>query len=607
MIDFLRRKATLIAALLLVGMLAIMMTSAAQKSQIIDEAPHIVAGYSYLRTGDFRLNPEHPPLIKMLAGAPLLFMNLPSLEENPYWESGEQWAAGQYFLYRSGADHNWLLFWGRLSIMLLSILLGWLIFKWTKSLFGPIAGLTAVFFYALDPTVTAHSRFITTDIGIALFLFAALYALQRFIQKPTLTRAIVFSAVFALAQLAKFSAVILIPLSLLYLLIAHWQGLNKRADNLTGKVSYKQLFWLTLAVSAISIWAVYGFQFEPLYSNPDVAANFSAGKSAQQFDSLLLRLTNVLTDTETTIGRLAENFARRVPIPALSYFVGFGTLANHNFWGHMAYLMGQYSNVGWWYYFIVAWLVKTPVVTILAAGYFAWWAAGRFFSHWKEAIRERRSEAVTFWSAIKEGIRAKIAVLRQVPLHWYILTLTPLLYFAWTLTSKLNLGVRHLLPVYPFLFILIGSLVLRGPKRNAIAWRIMILAFLVYYAISSLVIYPNYLAYFNEAIGGPERGHRYLTDSNIDWGQDLIALKKYLDGRNISFVYLHYFGTADPQAYGIEHVSPPTNDQIQEGDFKGVVAISVSGLFAQEKNYRWLLQYKPVAKIGHSIWVYEFK
>lgn len=610
MINFLKTRFWLPVVILLLIMFAAELTSAVQQSQIIDEAPHIAAGYSYVKLWDFHLNPEHPPLLKMLAGTPLLFMNLDPLSANPGWQSNNQWYAGQWLLYHNQVDHFWLLFWGRLPIMLLSIVLGLILFKWAKSLFGVWGGLLALLLYVFDPTTIAHSRWITTDLGIALFIIATLYFFSRYLNKPTVGRTIVFALVFALALLAKFSAVILIPLILLYFLIAKWQGWPKKAENQNEPVVSRPVgFWLllliTIVVTAVTVWAVYGFELKTPASDPEVSVGFAPGKSQGQFDEIWLKFVNTVTDTDTSVGQLTESLAKTVPIPAYTWFKGFIVLANHNYWGHTSYLLGRHSDVGWWHYFIVAFLVKTPLVTLILT-VLAFSLGISWLAQYRSGAGLVRSKKPGGSQSPPSGFWKK---LRALPIDWYIIVLTPLLYFGWTLTSKLNLGVRHLLPVYPFLFLWIGSLVKLKPP---LPWRktlmIGLAVLLAFYVYSSVAIYPHYLSYFNEAVGGPKQGYKYLLDSNLDWGQDLIALKKYLEKNNVGKIYLHYFGTADPKAYGIEHESPPTNDVLKRyPGFKGTVAISLSGLYSKTGEYSWLLKYEPVARIGYSMYVYDIR
>lgn len=611
MTNWLNKRATWLALALLAGMLVVELTSAMTQSQIIDEAPHIAAGYSYWTTGDFKMNPEHPPLIKMLATLPLQFMKLKPITSFSAWETNpDQWQLGRHFLYENTVSHTWLLFWARLPIMLLSIILGWIIFKWSAHLFGATGGLLSLLFYVFDPTVIAHSRWITTDLGIALGLFATLYFLKRFVDRSSPKNFLLFVLIYGLAQVAKFSAVILFPLTILYLLIAWWQRRGQSpitantAREFLATRSIKKIFCFALLLllgSFLITWAIYGFEMRLPASDPEVAHGFALGKSLVHYDTPTLKFINLITDTGTSVGHFVQRLTETVPLPAYSYFKGFVVLSIHNYWGHMAYLMGHYSNTGWWYYFIIAFLIKAPLVTLafllVILGILARRLFGRDYNQTINLAKPRRH---------RFSLASFCQRLRKSKIDWWIIILTPTAYFIWTLTSKLNLGVRHLLPIYPFIFIGFGVLATLKWSRRGLVLKFLGSALVLFYVVDSFVIYPHYISYFNQSIGGPSQGYKYLLDSNIDWGQDLILLKKYMDERDLNFIYFHYFGTADPKAYGIDHVSPPTNDQIAElSDFHGTVAISLSGLYSQSGEYRWLLDYEPVATIGYSIRIYD--
>jgi hypothetical protein len=608
---WLNKRATWLALALLAGMLVVEMTSAITQSQIIDEAPHIAAGYSYWQTGDFKMNPEHPPLIKMLAALPLQFMTLKPITAFSAWSiNPDQWQLGRQFLYENTVSHTQLLFWSRLPIMLLSIILGWIIFKWSKHLFGATGGLLSLLFYVFDPTVIAHARWITTDLGIALGIFATLYFLKRFIAQSSPKNYIFFALIYSLAQIAKFSAVILFPLTILFLIIAWWQrhGQSPIATNNQREFLAPKSFWsivrflaLLLLGSFMITWAVYGFEMKLPASDPEVAQAFALGKSLGHYDTPTLKFINLITDTGTGVGHFVQRVTETVPLPAYSYFKGFVLLSIHNYWGHMAYLMGHYSNTGWWYYFIVAFLIKTPLVTLA-------FLVSVLTVLFMRLFRKSDSGPINLVEshAHRYRLRQFCNKLRVSKIDWWIVILTPTAYFIWTLTSKLNLGVRHLLPIYPFIFVGFGVLATLKWSRRWRSLKYIGAGLIVLYMVNSAAIFPHYISYFNESIGGPSQGYKYLVDSNLDWGQDLILLKKYLDKRGLDFIYFHYFGTADPKAYGIEHASPPNNDQIAElTDFHGTIAISLSGLYSQSGEYRWLLDYEPVTTIGYSIRIYD--
>jgi len=161
----------LLAALLLQGLIFI-----GESAQTSDEAAHIAAGYSYLTTADFRLNPEHPPLIKEWAALPLLLLDL-QFPRGPLWDQAEEWNIGRIFVHENRVSNDTILLLGRVQVLLLSLVLGWFLFRCGRRLFGARGALLALALYVLDPNVVAHSSLITTDLGITLFMFLAVYAL----------------------------------------------------------------------------------------------------------------------------------------------------------------------------------------------------------------------------------------------------------------------------------------------------------------------------------------------------------------------------------------------------------------------------------------------
>jgi hypothetical protein len=198
-----------------------------------------------------------------------------------------------------------------------------------------------------------------------------------------------------------------------------------------------------------------------------------------------------------------------------------------------------------------------------------------------------------------------------------IFLLTPVILLFLALSqSQVNIGLRHILPIYPFLFVLASRLV--TIRRGRWLTHFITVAALVVTAISSLRIAPHQLAYFNEIVGGPDQGYHYLSDSNLDWGQDLKGLKAYMEKEKLDIIYLSYFGTAPPEYYGLRYQYvpgswplewPPPDDEVPETASRKILAISVYNLQdvanAYNPLFRWLWSRRPVAKIGYSIFVYD--
>ena len=537
------RHEKLIVAVLLSIMFMLAVSSMLQKSVTSDEVAHLAAGYSYLKTGDFRMNPEHPPLVKMLSGLFLLPINPKIDTGSEAWENSWQWVFGQDLLYNLNDNTDEILFLGRLPVVLLSLLLGFFVYLFAKKLYGVKAGLFALLLYAFSPNIMAHSRFVTTDIGGTLFSFMALFFLHSFLQDYSLKNFLMFSLSFAFAQVAKFSNVFLVVLVVIILIIRF----NKKIINaLSLSAARFLIIFIILNIFIINIF--YGFN-DPYDSNAkkDFVKDLIPGKS-----------------------ELIENAAYTLlmPVPiAGKYLEGLSDVLQKSKSGHMAYLMGEYNRTGWRYYFLIAFLVKTPIPTILF-------------------------------------IILTIVFLRRVKHHSFnefFLTLPIIFYFIVLSLGHINIGLRHILVIYPFIFVFVSKII----NLKTLKTTIIILS--LWYVVSSLSIYPHYLAYFNEAVG-PDNGHKYLIDSNLDWGQDLKGLKKWLDKKGIDDkIKLNYDNKLETDYRGINYETY----NFCEKPTTGIFAIRINNLVGKAPTlrncFRWLDEHEPIARIGHTIWVYDLK
>src|SRR3989338_8673443 len=257
-----------------------------------------------------------------------------------------------------------------------------------------------------------------------------------------------------------------------------------------------------------------------------------------------------------------------------------GTLAGAGA-GRAAFLMGEYSSAGWWYYFIVAFIIKTPIPTLLFL-----------------------TAALVYMSTDRENLKKTV-----------FLVLPALVIFTAISMQKVNIVFRHVLPAYPFIFTLIGYVPGISSMRKKAA-RVVFYGFIVWYLYGAAFIHPDELAYFNEFVGGPKNGYKYLVDSNLDWGQDLIGLKKYIDEHKIEKIKLSYFGLSDPAYYGINYEYLPSyaipNPHIERHDvpLKGYFAISATmlqGVYLSDRDfYKVFRDVEPIDTIGYSILIYKF-
>ena len=508
-------------------------------SQTIDEAMHLAAGYSYLAKGDFRIEPQNPPLIKALQALPLfLAYRLPFNPDPQQWRDADGFSIGQDLLYKSTIPADQMLAWSRLPNLLFGVLLVALTGWWAYRLWGNRAALLAMALAALEPNLVAHSSLVTTDIGVTLFIFLTVYLFWEYVNRPTWTFLVGTGISTGMALVAKYSAVLLIPIIALIVAASLLKG--SKPD-----------------VPLPKTW------------NPNTPRH----KLLQAAAVLSLILFVALLAIPPAY--LFQGFK-----PWLSGFQQFLTLSQE---GLPAFFFGEYSWHNWWGYFPLAFLIKTPVGTLVII----------------------TISLVFYRSGRPLGYRQALFLVLPVTLIFLAMT-----------QAKTNIGLRHILPVYPFLLVLASRTATLHLRRPSLALLLIGIP-LACTAISSLRIAPHQLAYFNESIGGPEQGYRYLSDSNLDWGQDLKGLKAYIEREKLPIIYLSYFGTAPPAYYGIRYqdvaskgtLGPPPPEKVPADAPRKILAISAYNFQdvskADNPLFRWLWTRRPIAKIGYSIFVYD--
>lgn len=544
-------------------------------SPTFDEPYHIVRSYVYLRTGDIALvaGGGHPPFSNLLSVSPLLLRSKIALPNHqPGWPDvnhfRDLFRVADEFFWRIGNDAEGIVLWSRLPNLLISALLAGLVFFWARQKHGARAGLLALLLCCFDPNIIAHSSVVTTDLGGTFFIFLSVYLLWRFCKRPSQGRLLLVGVAFGLAQASKFSALFLGPIFVA--LLVTWafgerRSLERFSIPLLARFAGKprlQRAYLALglclvifAIGSVVVWAVYGFQVSTLIPH-------------EESHPLLDRM---LPLSSSSVRQFVYAVAESIPVPAPAYFADLAWLRQYARAGHPSFLLGTRSVSGWWFYFPVALLIKTPIpllLLLLAAG--ARSLKGR--ADWREE---------------------------------YFLFVPMVLFFVSSMFSSIDIGYRNILPVLPFVYVYVSKVVTLATARSA---QGVVLLLCAWYAVGTVVVAPHYLSYFNESIGGPANGYRYLVDSNLDWGQDLKNLKTYLDKQGIREVYLSYFGTADPAYYGIRY-RPLPNTPPGSGDATAYYAISATSLqnvYAQEgATSHWLADFDPIDRIGYSIFVYR--
>jgi hypothetical protein len=584
------RLISLAAVLLLVFVFVITVLSVKDDSLTMDELAHLPAGYSYLTQKDMRLNPEHPPLIKDLAALPLLFIkdiHFPADLKAWSQDVNGQWDFGNKFLFWSGNPTEKMIFWSRMPMILMLLLLGFYIFKWAKELWGGKPALLALFLFSFSPTLLAHGRLVTTDVGAATGVTIATYYFIKFLQRPSLKYILFSGLALGLAMLTKFSTFLLLPF-FAFVLFA-WV-LVKNADfrTLIKKLFvYGLKFVLVLGVAAAVIWLVY------LYH----VWNYPAERQAR--------------DTNFILGSNPLQVLRQITlamdlIPVLrpfgQYLLGLFMVLQRGAGGNTTYFLGEMSASGWKTYFPIVYLIKEPltffvllVLGILSAAFLA------IKSFWRNPVLRLKQ-----WL---ESYFVEFSFLAFIGLYWLT-----------TLSGNLNIGVRHLLPIFPFTILLVSRLTFSWLKEPYLKPKTALLGFLLAWQAASVIkVSPSFLAYFNELAGGPVNGYEYVVDSNVDWGQDLKRLNLWLEKNKIDKIYLDYFGGSDRYFY------LGKKELWWSGDKKPAEMIespylAVSATFLQSGRgspvpgfqdstgfYRWLDQYSPITKIGYSIFVYKIR
>jgi 4-amino-4-deoxy-L-arabinose transferase-like glycosyltransferase len=448
----------------------------------------------------------------------------------------------------------------RSMVVLLSVLLGAYVYRWAAGLYGPRCGLVALFLYALEPNIIAHSSLVTADLGGACFIFLTVFHFWRWRRTQSWAQLVACGLFSGLALLSKLSAVFLLPILGILLVADGWRefrGWSARSRWCVLAQTAAALFMTLLVLNA-------GYAFQGTL-RPFGALTFKSG--------LMTAVQGVLPE------------AMPLPVPE-AFALGLDHALRHDadLPEGSFYLLGELSSKGWWYYFIVAWLVKVPIPVLLLLPL---------------------AVLLRLCSPGRKGLRDDLFLV--LPAAGFFVALSA--------ASSLNIGLRHVLMTLPFVFVGVSQV-----GRFADAGRKWLGAALVlgglWYAASAARICPDYLAYFNEFAGGPDGGRWVLVDSNLDWGQDLIQLKQYLDCRGTPEIRLGYFGRVDPRIYGIAY------KPLGQERTLGLCVLSVTFLqgrpyvypvpserepyrFAPANAFSWLREYEPVAKVGHTLFVYE--
>jgi len=519
-----------------------------RKSATYDEPALLASGTHFLRTFDHRFNAENPPLLKAVYALPTLglFSGSSEMHSKRVYSYDMQTAIahGNRVLF---SQPRWraALFGCRLMVVLTACALAAFFYCVARRIWNRRTAGVLLWLFCLSPNILAHARLFTPDLGCTALFFVTVIWWQIALMTRRRRHAALTGLFLGLTLLAKFTAVLLLPI--LILQTATW---------LTCTRTWRRRALVTLGVLAlvgvIAIAAVnlaYGFKgtFRPLNG------------------------TEYRSELVTALQRLPVVRSVPVPFPA-GYVRGFDIVAHNNDSGLPNVFLGRLDPQGgpWWYYYAVAFLVKTPGAVLIGL---VWW--------------------LTVWLRQRRRRTAVVTALAVAPL---------IVFVNFSFVASRQLGLRYILPMWPFMFLALGGLIHwllhttgRWPKRFG-----LVLA--VWYVISVLGIYPHYLAYFNELSGGARNGHRYFAVSNLDWGQDLPALAAWQRAHGDPDMLVLYYGSVPVEAYGVRSV------RYGELPMPAFLAVSVTNLFLYD-DFPFLQflrrECTPIARLGHSIWIYD--
>ena len=531
------RRWAAVAAAMAVHLVLVLWSSSLQ-TPTLDEVAHLPAGMSYWQRGTFRMFHHSPPLARLAAAAPVVWDDPPPLEYGDSWDAtpAQRWPFAFEFvdanrdrpaayLEAFARARTVIAFWSMLTIPIL--------FLWGRWWLGPAAGATAAWLWALSPNLIAHAGLVTTDLAATSMTVVASYAFARWLATPSWLRLVLAALLLGMALLTKGSCLWLVFLWPLWGLLhaggrpdrlspaAAWHRL-RRPHGLVTTVAGRQL----LALPVLAVLTVdAGYLFEgvgtPLERFPFVSATLTRprrpGDGDPRVDYGSSRTLNFLHDRR--VNRFRRTFLAKIPCPLPYWYVAgfdeqkFEAEGIEGQGGYQQYLFGELRRTGWWYYYPVALALKAPPTTwlLLLGGLAVAW-------------RRREPAAVV----------------------WGVFALAPLA--AMVLLTDIDIGVRYVLPVLPFV-LLIAAATATAPDRRV--RRLVVLA-LVVNAADLARVWPHPLSYFSPVAGASANWRRLLIDSNLDWGQDLRTLARWLEKHpEWSDARLAYAGTVPPQFEGL--------------------------------------------------------
>jgi 4-amino-4-deoxy-L-arabinose transferase-like glycosyltransferase len=537
-----------------------------RESLTFDEDDHMFSGYMMWKTGDYGLNPEHPPLVKLLAALPVLGERLwvPPLQGRFF--KTEAYLDGRDWLARNDGASQRMVFRMRASVGLLALLLSLTVFFAAREWFGTRAALVALVLASFDPDLLAHSALVTTDIGVTLFFLATIYAFYRYVQRPGWGRLVVAGVVAGLLLATKHSGILIAPMLVLLIVYevatAPREGRKRVAGLLLGGLAGM------VVLGTLVLWAFYGFRYAArpagLRLNPSLA-DYTAPLS--HFNAAVV---------------LAMARWHLLPESYLMGLVDVKRMAQF----YPTFLFGKVYAHGQWWYFPAVIAIKSTLGLLALVG-------------------------ITIFAAVK----GRLGRHRALAYLW----IPGLVYLGVAMAAGIDIGARHILPLDAFAVIFAGAGA-AALARTSRTWAWVCGGLVALHVASALAVFPNDLAYANEAWGGAKNVHNLLSDANVDWAQQLLQVKSWQDRHPNEACWFAYIARpeVDPAVYGIRCHAMPTLDTFWVGGsdlvpetVQGTVLISAGDLSGCEwasgklNPYRAFQRVKPAEMIDDSVFVYR--
>jgi hypothetical protein len=576
-----RLYCTLALLFILVGAVRIISTYRVF-NQTFDEPKHIASGLEWWERGTYTIDSQQPPLARVAATLGPYLAGVRSRGRT----LEERIAEGTSELNTNNA------YWSNLALARIGILPFYLlacavVWFWTERVAGGRAALMAILLFTSLPAVLGHSGLATTDMAVTASLCASLLCFVLWLEDPTPRRTWLFGITLGVAVLSKFSTFVFFPACIAVLVVGRASVMRHNAKLLPGGFAQRFRSVLAcLAIASLVVWAGYRFELTPL-----IAADGSRALSDQQHLEHALGRHPALLRIAQTIGR--------TPLPGMMVVRGVLSVQNDNAEGCSANFFGQWSRKGWWYFFPVLLVFKTPLAFLILV------LVGLVLM-----FRQSRMSGSTMLSVAPAFFMAAI--------------------IGVSLFARINIGIRHILPVYPLLAIVAACAVeAMFAQYKSAALKVVACGLIAWLVISSALAHPDYLAYFNELI--PDRPERIIVESDLDWGQDLQRLSNRLRERGVPGLSLAYFGTADVRKFNLPQFRelPPYEkvegwvaisvhnlelpaDALISYDPSGVTYSSIpvglaGSVRAEGGPFSWLKSYSPIERVGRSILLYYIR